>query len=172
MVVREAAGEDASAEVDQYIETHFNMNEGVEELPYRYVSVPADSYGLTEDEILWSDDKFLNEYVGQALLAPFREDAEQVARKFNRGRFEAFKRKKFGELADERRQRELEEKEDAEVMGQAAPAEQARESKGKRPARAVAEDGANADDGGRKRKRRRRRKAPAVSDDRMATYQL
>jgi protein KRI1 len=40
---------------------------------FHYTTVPADSFGLSADEILGADDSELNGYVGLRRLAPFRE---------------------------------------------------------------------------------------------------
>ena len=40
---------------------------------FRYVSVKPQSYGLSDEQILYGDDKQLNKYISIKKLAPYEE---------------------------------------------------------------------------------------------------
>ena len=65
---------------DRLLEEYYGLDfeDVVAGMPTRfhYVNVPADSYGMTTDEIFNSDDKTLNKKVSLKKLRPYRDDSD------------------------------------------------------------------------------------------------
>ncbi len=45
---------------------------------FKYINVPQNSYGLTDEEILYGDEKKLNQFVSLKKMAPYRPDNGMV----------------------------------------------------------------------------------------------
>ena len=66
--------------VDEYMKYDFeDVIGGGLKTKFRYVSVKPESYGLSDEQILYGDDKELNKYVSIKKLAPY-EDSEMKLR--------------------------------------------------------------------------------------------
>lgn len=65
---------DAKKLVDEYYDLEFeDVIAGGIKTKFQYIEVEKDSFGLTNDDLLYADDKLLNQYVSIKKLAPYRD---------------------------------------------------------------------------------------------------
>ncbi|KAF5829462.1 hypothetical protein DUNSADRAFT_16043 [Dunaliella salina] len=70
-----AAGRAEMAELlEQYFKLDHEGEAGGQKTRFRYKQVPANTFGLSAEDLLTRDDKELNQIVGLKKLAPYRED--------------------------------------------------------------------------------------------------
>uniref|UniRef100_A0A7S3VJ15 Kri1-like C-terminal domain-containing protein n=1 Tax=Dunaliella tertiolecta TaxID=3047 RepID=A0A7S3VJ15_DUNTE len=70
-----AAGRAEMAELlEQYFKLDHEGEAGGQKTRFRYKQVPANTFGLSAEDLLIRDDKELNQIVGLKKLAPYRED--------------------------------------------------------------------------------------------------
>lgn len=48
---------------------------------FKYINVPSESYGLSDEQLLYADTDALNKFVSIKKLAPYREDEGKVKSK-------------------------------------------------------------------------------------------
>lgn len=69
--------------LDEYYQLDFEGLAGDQQTRFKYIEVPANNYGLTNEELLNMSDTELNELIPATILAPYREDAGKSLKKKN-----------------------------------------------------------------------------------------
>lgn len=64
--------------VDEYYALDFEDTIGELKTKFKYTQVDRDGYGLTEDDILYADDKLLNQFVSLKKIAPYKVGQKQL----------------------------------------------------------------------------------------------
>lgn len=65
--------------VDEYYDLDFeDVIAGGIKTKFQYVPVQKESFGLTNDDLLYADDKLLNQYVSIKKLAPYRDQPIKI----------------------------------------------------------------------------------------------
>ncbi|KAM3133973.1 hypothetical protein pb186bvf_013939 [Paramecium bursaria] len=73
-------------DVKQLVDEYYNLDfedviAGGLKTKFQYVDVDKNGFGLTNDDLLYADDKLLNKYISIKKLAPYRSDVVDVNRK-------------------------------------------------------------------------------------------
>lgn len=76
--------------VDEYIKNDYeDIISGDLKTKFKYIEVKPESFGLSDEQILFGDEKELNNYISIKKLAPYREEIMKL-------RNNLFKRKIIG----------------------------------------------------------------------------
>jgi len=70
-------------ELEELIDSYYRLDfedviSGGIKTRFKYVDVNKNSYGLTDEDILYADDKTLNQFVSLKKIQPYRPDDGQV----------------------------------------------------------------------------------------------